>query len=154
MIPGLVLASLVAFQVNVDALFANRYSSKPTSFLGVIGGVLAIAMRLAAKLGAKADDTFFTSGTILRCTIANTNFVTAWVVEAYLVFDLSVYFFSIDLREFFSGYTLLTPMIAILIGFIPGCGTQVLVTTMYLAGVLPMTAQISNAISNDGDIYV
>ena len=33
----------------------------------------------------------------------------------------------------------------------PGCGPQVLVTTMYLAGIVPLSAQIGNAISNDGD---
>ena len=46
---------------------------------------------------------------------------------------------------------LFTPLAAILIGFLPGCGPQVLVTTMYLAGALPLSAQIGNAISNDGD---
>ena len=40
---------------------------------------------------------------------------------------------------------------AILIGFLPGCGPQVLVTTMYLSGIIPLSAQIGNAISNDGD---
>ena len=40
---------------------------------------------------------------------------------------------------------------AILIGFLPGCGPQVLVTTMYLSGMIPLSAQIGNAISNDGD---
>jgi hypothetical protein len=77
--------------------------------------------------------------------------VTVWVIGAYLVFDLSVYFFAIDLKQVFSGFTLFTPMIAILIGFLPGCGPQVLVTTMYLAGILPLSAQIGNALSNDGD---
>ena len=42
-------------------------------------------------------------------------------------------------------------MIAVLIGFLPGCGPQLLVTTMFLAGFLPLSAQIGNAISNDGD---
>ena len=42
-------------------------------------------------------------------------------------------------------------MLAIFIGFLPGCGPQVLVATMYLAGILPLSAQIGNAISNDGD---
>ena len=59
--------------------------------------------------------------------------------------------FAIDLKQVFSGFTLFTPMIAILIGFLPGCGPQVLVTTMYLAGILPLSAQIGNALSNDGD---
>ena len=40
---------------------------------------------------------------------------------------------------------------AVLVGFIPGCGPQVLVTTMYLSGIVPISALIGNAISNDGD---
>ena len=151
MLPGFVLAGLVAFQVDADALFATHYLDKPASLLGVLGGVLAIAMRLAPHFGITGDLAFSASGSILRRTIADTNFVTVWVVGAYLVFDLSVYFFAIDLKQVFSGYTLFTPMIAILIGFLPGCGPQVLVTTMYLAGILPLSAQIGNALSNDGD---
>ena len=42
-------------------------------------------------------------------------------------------------------------MMAILIGFIPGCGPQVVVTSLYLAGAIPLSAQLSNAIANDGD---
>jgi hypothetical protein len=151
MLPGLVLAALVAFQVDVDALFASDYLDKPASLLGVLGGVLAVAMRLAPRFGISGDTAFSASGTILRRTVADTNFVTVWVIGAYLVFDLSVYFFAIDLKQVFSGFTLFTPMIAILIGFLPGCGPQVLVTTMYLAGILPLSAQIGNALSNDGD---
>ena len=151
MLPGLALAVFVAFQVDVDALFASDYLDKPASLLGVLGGILAVAMQLAPRFGIPGDTVFLASGTILQRTIANTNFVTVWVIGAYLVFDLSVYFFAIDLKQIFGGFTLFTPMIAILLGFLPGCGPQVLVTTMYLAGILPLSAQIGNALSNDGD---
>ncbi|MEK9912076.1 MAG: putative manganese transporter, partial [Candidatus Puniceispirillum sp.] len=113
--------------------------------------VLAVSMRLSPKFGITGDRAFSTSGTILRRTIADTNFVTVWVIGAYLTFELMVYFFAIDLKTVFSGYAGLTPLVAILIGFLPGCGPQVLVTTMYLAGILPLSAQIGNALSNDGD---
>jgi hypothetical protein len=83
--------------------------------------------------------------------IADTNFVTAWVVLAFLMFEISVYGFGISLEQVFKGYVIFTPMIALLLGFIPGCGPQVLVTTLYLSGAIPLSAQISNAISNDGD---
>ena len=43
------------------------------------------------------------------------------------------------------------PILAVLVGFIPGCGPQVLVTTLYLNGIIPFAALIGNAISNDGD---
>ena len=43
------------------------------------------------------------------------------------------------------------PLIGVLVGFIPGCAPQIIVTTLYLQGVIPLSAQIGNAISNDGD---
>jgi len=47
------------------------------------------------------------------------------------------------------GWTL--PLMGILVGFLPGCGPQIIVTTLYLNGFIPLSAQIGNAISNDGD---
>ena len=43
------------------------------------------------------------------------------------------------------------PLMAIIIGFIPGCGPQIMITSMYVSGQIPMSAQIGNSISNDGD---
>lgn len=151
MIPGLALGVLVAFQVDVDALFANEYLDKPASLFAVIGGGLAVIMRLAPYFSVAGNNEFLVNGKILRRTVADTNFVTLWVILAFLMFDLSVYFFAIDPKQLFSGYTVLTPMIAVLVGLLPGCGPQLLVTTMYLAGVIPLSAQIGNTISNDGD---
>ena len=51
----------------------------------------------------------------------------------------------------FNSVALVLPLIAILIGFVPGCGPQVLVTTLYINGLIPFSALIGNAISNDGD---
>ena len=67
------------------------------------------------------------------------------------MFELSVYFFGLNLKNLFTGVELYTPLMAVLVGFIPGCGPQVLVTTMYLSGIVPLSALIGNAISNDGD---
>jgi hypothetical protein len=88
---------------------------------------------------------------MFRRTVADTNLVTVWVIAAYLMFELSIYFTGVDLKALFDGWALFTPLMAIIIGFLPGCGPQVLVTTMYLAGYVPLSAQIGNAISNDGD---
>ena len=151
LIPGMVLAALVAFQVDVDAMFATASFDRPATLLGVVGGTLAVSMRLAPRFGIKADPVFSASGGLVRRTISDTNFVTVWVVFAYLVFELSVYFLGLDLKTLFDGWALFTPMIAILLGFLPGCGPQVLVTTMYLSGIVPLSAQIGNALSNDGD---
>ena len=45
----------------------------------------------------------------------------------------------------------MAPLIAVLIGFLPGCGPQIIVTTLYIQGVIPFSALAANAISNDGD---
>ena len=151
MIPGIVLAVLVATQVDADAFLANPLFDRPATLLGVIGGVLALSMRLAPRFGFLGDKAFSRNSTIVRRTIADTNFVTTWVVAAFLLFELSVYFFGLDLKNLFTGMALYTPLIAVIVGFIPGCGPQVLVTTMYLSGIIPLSALLGNAISNDGD---
>ena len=46
---------------------------------------------------------------------------------------------------------MLLPLFAVSIGLIPGCGPQILVTTLYINGLIPFAALIGNAISNDGD---
>ena len=64
---------------------------------------------------------------------------------------MSVYLGNINLSTIFNSYIYFIPLFAILIGLLPGCGPQILVTTMYLGGIIPLSAQMGNAISNDGD---
>lgn len=42
-------------------------------------------------------------------------------------------------------------MVAVVLGMIPGSGPQIIVSSLYLTGAAPLSAQIVNAISNDGD---
>ncbi len=83
--------------------------------------------------------------------VGDTCFVTVWVVFAFLIYELGVWATGIDLGELFRVWAPLVPLMAILVGFIPGCGPQIVVTSLYLAGAIPLSAQLSNAISNDGD---
>ena len=84
-------------------------------------------------------------------TITDTNFVTGWVIIAFLLFEVSIYVTGYELATLFEGLVIWVPLIAVVIGLLPGCGPQILVTTLYLSGVVPLSAQIGNAISNDGD---
>ena len=88
---------------------------------------------------------------ISRRTISDTNFITGWVILVFLTFEMSVYLTDIDLSNIFNSYIYLLPMIAVIIGLLPGCGPQILVTTLYLGGIIPLSSQLGNAISNDGD---
>jgi hypothetical protein len=83
--------------------------------------------------------------------VGDTCFVTVWVAFAYLIYELGVHFAGVDLKHVFEVWAPLVPLMAIVIGFIPGCGPQVVVATMYLNGLVPFSAELGNAISNDGD---
>ena len=62
-----------------------------------------------------------------------------------------MYFTSLDLKIFFDLWLPFVPLVAILFGFLTGCGPQVVVEKFYLNGYIPLSAELGNAISNDGD---
>ena len=80
-----------------------------------------------------------------------TSFISIWVIGAFLTFEYFVAFAGFDLAAAFSAVAPALPLIAVLVGFIPGCGPQVVVTALYISGTIPFAALIGNAISNDGD---
>lgn len=147
-IPGIILGGFGAFQVDLDATFASSLTSEPVTLFGFMAGCLCFAMWLLPKFLPK-------SGThqtgVLQQTITDTNFVTGWVIIAFLLFEVSLFITGYELATLFEGLAIWVPLIAVIIGLLPGCGPQVLVTTLYLAGIVPLSAQIGNAISNDGD---
>ena len=86
-----------------------------------------------------------------RKVVDTTCFVTVWVIISFVLFEMIN---SLTNGQIFDSLILFGPFIplmAILVGFIPGCGPQIMITSMYVSGQLPMSAQIGNSISNDGD---
>jgi hypothetical protein len=80
-----------------------------------------------------------------------TSFISVWVIGAYLAYDYAAAFGGLDIAVMFQSIAPVLPLVGILVGFIPGCGPQVLVSTLFINGVVPFSALIGNAISNDGD---
>ena len=149
-IPGAIIGVLVAFQIDAGALVMQATGMDWVAPLGITAAMLAILMwtlnplsdiRLCISkqrgLGRRVADT--------------TNFVTFWVICGFLAYELMVAYAGLDLEAMFSAWAGFVPLIAILVGFIPGCGPQIVVTTLYLNGLIPLSAQLANAISNDGD---
>jgi len=147
MVPGVIIGLLAAFQVDVDIA--------PVRWLGVIGAVMAVAMWASKREDATQCEMGSTchaeQPSLARSIIDNTNFVTAWVVFAFVGYELLVAASGIDIGRTLSVWGPLVPAAAILVGFIPGCGPQIMVTSLYLSGAAPFSAQIGNAIANDGD---
>ena len=149
-IPGFFLGILVAFQVEVNSILSLPYSINVTTLIGSAGAILSIFMWSLNPLSDFQCSTDKSRGFISR-VVDTTNFVTTWVISGFLVFEIFIYFTNIDLKLFFDLWLPLVPLVAIIFGFLPGCGPQIVVATFYLNGYIPLSAEIGNAISNDGD---
>ncbi|PQJ87060.1 putative manganese transporter [Aliivibrio sifiae] len=154
LVPATIVAVLGSFQVDI-----NQLLHVPDHTIEWIGAVLAIGSMLLWSLTKEISDYQSTVSEDNKCVTSHpiqkaaqdTNFVSAWVIVAFLIFELTTYFSDIDLHTVFLGYGMWMPLIGLAIGLLPGCGPQILVTSLYLSGAMPMSAQLSNAISNDGD---
>ncbi len=149
-VPGLVIGILLAFQIDVDDLFNLPPNISIVLLLGSAGAILSIFMWSLNPLSDFQCSTDKSRGFLSR-VIDTTNFVSTWVISGFLVFEIFMYFTNIDLKLFFDLWLPFVPLIAILFGFLPGCGPQIVVATFYLNGFIPLSAELGNAISNDGD---
>ena len=145
-IPGFILGILVAFQID----FVSPAYNSLLVFVASAGAILSIFMWSLNPLSDFQCSTDKSRGLLSR-VVDTTNFVTTWVISGFLVFEIFMYFTSLDLKIFFDLWLPFVPLVAILFGFLPGCGPQVVVATFYLNGYIPLSAELGNAISNDGD---
>jgi hypothetical protein len=167
LVPGLIFGAMTAFQVDPNALFGSLAGLEPASWLAFAGALLALGMWGSAvsrdfyacvaagdtqhRLGAEPAAHRGADRSTVARVVADTNFVTVWVIAAYLIYELGVYYSGVDLKSWFAVWAPIMPLMGVLVGFLPGCGPQIVVTTLYLNGVVPLSTQLGNAISNDGD---
>ena len=154
LIPGIALGILVAFQVDTDAFTGSLSAVEPTLWFGFAGALLCFVMWVFAP--AQNSHAGRQSYAVLRQStwariILDTNFITTWVIFGFLVFEIATYLAGSGIEHFFKVWTPFLPLMGVLVGFLPGCGPQIVVTTLYLSGLVPLSAQLGNAISNDGD---
>ena len=137
---------ITAFQFEFSFSIYNNF----IIIIGSAGAILSIFMWSLNPLSDFQCSTDKSRGFISR-VVDTTNFVTTWVICGFLVFEIFMHLTDIDLKLFFDLWLPLVPLVAILFGFLPGCGPQIVVATFYLNGFIPLSAEIGNAISNDGD---
>jgi hypothetical protein len=153
LIPGSVLGIADAFQLDANSFFGVFATLEPVKYLGFAGAILCIMAwssqpmnSWSARFANKAEIKH------LRETIvAETSFVSIWVIAGFLAYEVLIYSSGLDLKAQFTSLGALAPLLAIVTGFIPGCGPQILITTLYINGIVPLSSQLANAISNDGD---
>ncbi|WP_286269356.1 putative manganese transporter [Thalassotalea hakodatensis] len=154
LIPCAIIAVLMAAQIELPWL-----SSQQNSIIYRGGAMMAFLFILLWATTSEtnsfksivAEDDKPKQHAIFQRVALDTNFIISWVVIALLCFELIVFFTDLQLIHLFSALPAVTPLISVLVGMIPGCGPQILTTTLYLNGAIPLSAQLGNAISNDGD---
>ena len=141
-IPGLAMGITQVAGGDLDAIFGPL-----VGWVGLAGTAVGLGIWATSQLMAmtNSDDSPVTR------MAEETSFISVWVIGAYLAYDYLITFTGVDLESAFGAVAPLLPLIGILIGLVPGCGPQVLVTTLYVNGLIPFAALIGNAISNDGD---
>lgn len=154
LLPATIIAALGSFQVDI-----NQLLHLPQMTIEWLGAVLIIISMLLWSLTKEikdyestvAEDTKQVSSHPIQKAAQDTNFVTAWVIVAFMAFELITFFAHIDLAATFSGWGVWMPLMGLAVGLLPGCGPQILVTSLYISGAAPLSAQLANSISNDGD---
>lgn len=153
-IPSLIIAFLIAFNVDFDQF--GQYTSTGISLFGAAMALFTVVIWAYSSKGetykeiTSEDDECNPPSKLIK-VLQDTHFVTAWVVASFMLFEILVSVVGLDLKTWFMHYAYLAPLIAVVIGFLPGCGPQIIVTTLYIQGIIPFSALAANAISNDGD---
>lgn len=154
LLPVAFIAGLASFQVDANSLFGLPEMTIEwigAALLIVSMGLWAITNDVESYEDVVAEDSKCQSAGPMQKTAQDTNFVTAWVVVAFLIFELATAFSGIDLAAAFTGWGVWMPLVGLAVGMLPGCGPQILVSSLYLSGAVPLSTQISNSIANDGD---
>lgn len=141
-IPGLMIGASQLMQFDLEATWGIILP-----ITGLAGTAIGLLIWVTSPVQAMThvDDAPFTRAA------EETSFIAVWVIGAYLAYDYIVVFSGLDLKDLFASVAPLLPLMGVLIGLISGCGPQVLVTTLYINGIIPFAALMGNAVSNDGD---
>ncbi|MDB4184529.1 putative manganese transporter [Alphaproteobacteria bacterium] len=145
-IPGIFLGLLNAFNITPSIAFLDFDLILIFSFLASVFCVLMWVFNPLTDIQMAS-----VHENSIRKIVDTTCFVTVWVITAFLCFEILNLATKGRMFDYFTVFGPFVPLMAILIGFIPGCGPQIMITSMYVSGQIPMSAQIGNSISNDGD---
>lgn len=149
------LSILNLLQKDVNSIFFI----KDLSILAFIGTIFSVIYTIISKKiiadenHAEVESKMHSFKETLIHNAEETAFVIMWVFIA--LFSYEVFVASLGgeavIANFMSQPGFIVILVAVLIGIIPGCGPQIILTTLFINGVIPFSALMANAICNDGD---
>jgi hypothetical protein len=162
---GLVLgAPVVAGATDGPTMARHLGGVDPILVIGGAGTLLCLVIFLSTRGGVR-DDTLRSVAAKLDSRRAvfvesarETSFVTVWVAAAFVATAMVVGVADVPLLAgegsgaVFAGRAgLIAVLVAALVGLVPGCGPQIVLTGLYVSGALPFSVLVANALSQDGD---
>ena len=141
-VPGFAIGVMILLQIELTGIFASAALA-----IGLSATILGLFIWSTSSFVTMSS----TQDSPPTRMAEETSFISVWVIAAFLVYEFLVVFGGLNLEAFFGTVAPLLPLVGVIVGFIPGCGPQVLTTMLYVNGVIPFAAILGNAISNDGD---
>jgi len=145
---------LVTAQVDRVGLTAVLGGVDPVLVVGVLGtltcGLVLLARRgsgdrLAAEVRSRED--------VLGRGAAETSVIVGWVALVFVGWELLSTWTGFDGSQLplvgAAGV-----VVGALVGLVPGCAVQIVLTSLYLTGAVPSSTLLANAVSQDGDALI
>ena len=88
---------------------------------------------------------------IIKSSVKHTINIFIFIFGISFILNIIMDYFGEDIvRNLFNGHSIISPMIASLIGIIPNCGASVIITELYLSNVIPLSSAIAGLLTNSG----
>jgi hypothetical protein len=128
-----------------------------TTVLGLLGAAASVAITLATRVGAHLDHASRPAADrpreVLVETATETARIATWVVVAFVGYEVVVATTGLDIAALPS-IGMLGVLAGALLGLLPGCGPQLVLTGLWAQGALPLSVLAANALSQDGDALI
>lgn len=153
---GLILGVLLLFQIKINTNLGIPYLGL---IIGIAGTLFSAVYMIINKKIVKNDtheeeeSKIFSLKETLIHSAEDTAFVNTWVFVAYVIYEIAVFAVGGEpvVREWMTSAGVISVIIGAAIGLIPGCGPQIIFVSLYAQGMLPFSALLANALSQDGD---
>ncbi len=150
--PGIALL----FQIDVNTWFGIPHLG---TILGISGTVFSAVYMFINRKIVKNDEyeeeesKIFSLKETLIHSAEDTAFVNTWVFVAYFLYEIAVYALGGEMvvKDWMTATGGSSIWLGALIGLIPGCGPQIIFVSLFAKGMIPFSALLANAISQDGD---
>lgn len=153
----------VGLTLGVAALAQIDVNELPVPNLGTVVGIAGTAIAIGVTLGGRKMHLSGCKRKTIQSTLMqgflDTAFVITWVFLGYMAYELLV--LGVGRGDYLIGEQMIESVllsvgvvsvfVAVAVGIIPGCGPQIIFVSLFVQGLVPFSALLANAISQDGD---